>query len=182
MPRFDLSSTAQFAEPYARIISRSLFDEARSALVSLGYSIPTYEEYLEVCYDGFLHGLRSRRAVARFLVPGVAVEKPTGIDFYISFQPMRLASKLKELTKGAVAIKNIELDPDALRWTYEYATGERATIEGKRGFQRWTAELNAHQERTKGRVRFLTTNAKYGGTKLVVTTLENLPQVRALLG
>jgi hypothetical protein len=158
-----------------------LFDNARERLASVGLEIGSWSEHEELYWEGFMDGIRSSKDAVRMLAPGVTVDAPKGREFYISFQPMKIANELHALTSGEVTFKSVELDAEAMRWAYEM-DGQPMVVGGDgKVLERFVSQVNAARQRRGDNWRFVV--VIHGRQhKVVATDAKDATPLQEVLG
>ncbi len=153
-----------------------LYQQAVTALEKLDFE---FEHSVED--EGwFYNRARSVAEVARQLVPGVVVDHVDGMQFYVSFHPLRIASQLRPLTGDSIRIENKHCDPDALQWVF-LLNDEEHTIQGSKRLAKQFVNLLANAT-TEWSFVLIQPSRRHQWRKLVVCKSEHEQELRKLLG
>lgn len=118
--------------------------------------------------------------VARQLVPGVVVDHVDGMEFYVSFHPLRIASQLRPFTGDSIRIEDKHCDPDALQWVF-LLNDEEHTIQGSKRLAKQFVNLLANATAEWSFV-LIQPSRRHQWRKLVVCKSEHEQELRKLLG
>lgn len=153
-----------------------LYRQAVTALEKLDFEFEHSVEDEGWFYDR----ARSVAEVARQLVPGVVVDHVDGMEFYVSFHPLRIASQLRPFTGDSIRIENKHCDPDALQWVF-LLNGEEHTIQGSKRLAKQFVNLLANAT-TEWSFVLIQPSRRHQWRKLVVCKSEHEQELRKLLG